>query len=102
MSAAGVQPQKPLVRDVLLRDGLTLRLQAPTPTDYEDIRAFYDGLSSESRYFRFPAGDEVLEFTKERTPGGKSPKAIADCGRPGVGAAWNGGSGGAAIGRATG
>ena len=47
------QPHKPLVRDVLLRDGLTLRLQAPTPTDYDDIRAFYDGLSPESRYLRF-------------------------------------------------
>ena len=42
-----------LVRDVLLRDGSTLRLQAPEPADYDDIKAFYDGLSSESRYFRF-------------------------------------------------
>jgi acetate---CoA ligase (ADP-forming) len=53
MSAPAAQPHKPLVRDVLLRDGLTLRLQAPTPTDYDDIRAFYDGLSPESRHFRF-------------------------------------------------
>ena len=44
---------RPLVRDVLLRDGSTLRLQAPTPADFEDIKAFYDGLSPESRYFRF-------------------------------------------------
>jgi len=29
-----------LVRDVLLRDGATLRLQAPVPSDFEDIRAF--------------------------------------------------------------
>jgi len=42
-----------LVRDVLLRDGSTLRLQAPTPADFEDIKAFYEGLSRESRYFRF-------------------------------------------------
>ena len=42
-----------LVRDVLLRDGSTLRLQAPTPADFEDIKGFYDGLSQESRYFRF-------------------------------------------------
>ena len=42
-----------LVRDVLLRDGATLRLQAPPPADYEDIRAFFEGLSPESRYFRF-------------------------------------------------
>jgi acyl-CoA synthetase (NDP forming)/GNAT superfamily N-acetyltransferase len=42
-----------LVRDVLLRDGWTLRLQTPTPVDFEDITAFYDGLSAESRYLRF-------------------------------------------------
>jgi acyl-CoA synthetase (NDP forming)/RimJ/RimL family protein N-acetyltransferase len=42
-----------VVRDVLLRDGSTLRLHAPTPADFDDIKAFYDGLSSESRYFRF-------------------------------------------------
>jgi acetate---CoA ligase (ADP-forming) len=53
MPAPAVQPQKPLVRDVLLRDGSTLRLQAPTPVDFEDIKAFYDGLSLESRHFRF-------------------------------------------------
>ena len=44
---------RPLVRDVLLRDGSTLRLQAPTPVDFEAIKAFYDGLSPESRYLRF-------------------------------------------------
>jgi acyl-CoA synthetase (NDP forming)/RimJ/RimL family protein N-acetyltransferase len=42
-----------LIRDVLLRDGSTLRMQAPGPTDYEDIRAFYEQLSPQSRYFRF-------------------------------------------------
>ena len=46
------EPQ-PLVRDVLLRDGSTLRLQAPAPADFGDIQAFYDGLSPESRYMRF-------------------------------------------------
>jgi acyl-CoA synthetase (NDP forming)/RimJ/RimL family protein N-acetyltransferase len=44
---------RPLVRDVLLRDGSTLRLQAPRPTDYEAIKGFFDGLSPESRYLRF-------------------------------------------------
>ena len=48
----GSSPE-PLVRDVLLRDGSTLRLQTPTPVDFEDIKAFYDGLSQESRYLRF-------------------------------------------------
>ena len=42
-----------LVRDVLLRDGSTLRLQAPGRADYEDIRAFYEQLSPQSSYFRF-------------------------------------------------
>ncbi len=46
------EPQA-LVRDVLLRDGSTLRLQAPTAQDFDEIKAFYDGLSPESRYFRF-------------------------------------------------
>ena len=49
----GCPDPRPLVRDVLLRDGSTLRLQAPTPVDLDDIKAFYDGLSPESRYFRF-------------------------------------------------
>ncbi len=42
-----------LVRDVLLRDGSTLRLQAPSRADYEDIRDFYEQLSPQSKYFRF-------------------------------------------------
>ena len=42
-----------LVRDVLLSDGSTLRLQAPVPVDFDDIKAFYDGLSPKSRYLRF-------------------------------------------------
>jgi acyl-CoA synthetase (NDP forming)/ribosomal protein S18 acetylase RimI-like enzyme len=50
--ASAPEPQT-LVRDVLLRDGATLRLQAPTPADVDDIKAFYDGLSPESRYLRF-------------------------------------------------
>jgi acetate---CoA ligase (ADP-forming) len=42
-----------LVRDVLLRDGSTLRLQGSLPSDFDDIKSFYDDLSPESRYFRF-------------------------------------------------
>jgi acyl-CoA synthetase (NDP forming)/GNAT superfamily N-acetyltransferase len=52
MRASPPEPQR-LVRDVLLRDGSTLRLQAPRPVDFEDIKTFYDGLSPESRYLRF-------------------------------------------------
>ena len=52
MVASAPEPQ-PLVRDVLLRDGSTLRLQSPTPVDFDDIKALYDGLSPDSRYLRF-------------------------------------------------
>jgi GNAT superfamily N-acetyltransferase/predicted CoA-binding protein len=40
--ASGPEPRR-LVRDVLLRDGWTLRLQTPMPVDYEDIKAFMTG-----------------------------------------------------------
>ena len=53
MTLASAPEPRRLVRDVLLRDGWTLRLQTPAPVDYEDIKAFYDGLSPESRYLRF-------------------------------------------------
>ena len=55
LAAPAVESLEPrrLVRDVLLRDGSTLRLEAATPADFEDIKAFYDGLSPESRYLRF-------------------------------------------------
>ncbi len=42
-----------LIRDVILSDGSTLRLRTPRPDDFDDIKAFYDGLSSDSRYMRF-------------------------------------------------
>jgi len=51
LDPAGESPR--LVRDVLLRDGSTLRLQAPVPADLDDIQEFFDGLSPESRYLRF-------------------------------------------------
>jgi acetate---CoA ligase (ADP-forming) len=43
----------PLIRDVILRDGSTLRLRTPSPADFDDIKAFYDALSQQSRYLRF-------------------------------------------------
>jgi acetate---CoA ligase (ADP-forming) len=43
----------PLVRDVLLLDGSTLRLRTPVPEDADEIKSFYDRLSDESRYLRF-------------------------------------------------
>jgi len=38
---------------VILRDGSPLRLRAPRPEDYDDIKVFYDGLSEDSLYTRF-------------------------------------------------
>ena len=43
----------PVVRDVILRDGTTLRLRAPARADGERLVAFVERLSPESRYFRF-------------------------------------------------
>ena len=43
----------PVVRDVILRDGTTLRLRAPVRADGERLLAFVDRLSPESRYLRF-------------------------------------------------
>lgn len=42
-----------VVRDVILRDGSTLRLRSAAPEDFDDLVAFYDGLSEQSRYLRF-------------------------------------------------
>jgi acyl-CoA synthetase (NDP forming)/RimJ/RimL family protein N-acetyltransferase len=39
--------------DVILRDGATLRLRAPTDADAGALGAFFDGLSDESLYQRF-------------------------------------------------
>ena len=53
MSGSPGESAPPLVRDVLLHDGSTLRLQAAAPSDFDDIKAFFDGLSVESRFMRF-------------------------------------------------
>src|SRR3954464_13214665 len=45
--------QSPLVRDVILRDGSAWRLRSPEVSDEQAIKAFFDGLSAESRYTRF-------------------------------------------------
>jgi acetate---CoA ligase (ADP-forming) len=42
-----------VVRDVILRDGTTLRLRAPVKADTDQLVAFVEQLSSESRYLRF-------------------------------------------------
>jgi acyl-CoA synthetase (NDP forming)/RimJ/RimL family protein N-acetyltransferase len=43
----------PVVRDVILRDGETLRLRSPEPADQEAIARFFDDLDEQSRYMRF-------------------------------------------------
>ena len=47
---AGVEP---MIEDVVLRDGSTLRLRAPTAADEEVLIDFFGALSSDSRYLRF-------------------------------------------------
>ena len=34
---------------MILRDGSTLRLRAPSPADFDDIKAFYDALCGKGR-----------------------------------------------------
>src|SRR3984885_10030841 len=70
VACASAPGLRPLVRDVLLRDGATLRLQAPTPLDLDEIKAFYDALSPESRYLRlhgFGRTDAVARADAEAT-----------------------------------
>jgi acetyl coenzyme A synthetase (ADP forming)-like protein len=54
-----------VVRDVILREGATLRLRAPTREDTPRLLAFVERLSPESRYFRFhglpPIGPRLVE-----------------------------------------
>ncbi len=55
-----------LVRDVILRDGATLRLRPPGGEDTDAVLAFFDGLSERSLYLRFherPAVDAALVET---------------------------------------
>ena len=47
--------------DVLLRDGTTLRLRAPTPADAHGLVEFMHGLSEQSLYYRFHGFPTVNE-----------------------------------------
>ena len=47
------------VRDVVLRDGSTLRLRAPTGEDADAIAAFLRALSPDSLFMRFHGGVAV-------------------------------------------
>src|SRR5579875_3332073 len=48
--------------DVILRDGTTLRLRAPSSDDAGALLAFFTGLSERSRYLRFHG----LRYVDER------------------------------------
>jgi acetyl coenzyme A synthetase (ADP forming)-like protein len=54
-----------VVRDVILREGTTLRLRAPNRADADAVLAFVNRLSPESLYFRFhglpPVGPRLVE-----------------------------------------
>ena len=55
--------ERPAARDVILRDGRTLRLRAPDGEDRPAILAFFEAMSARSRYLRFhgfPALDDRL------------------------------------------
>jgi acetate---CoA ligase (ADP-forming) len=53
MSAPQPGALTPAARDVVLRDGSTMRLRPPELGDEEGLIAFLEGLSTESRYLRF-------------------------------------------------
>jgi RimJ/RimL family protein N-acetyltransferase len=59
-------------RDLVLRDGSTLRLHPPTPDDYEDLKSFYDELSQESLYSRFHG------FVRSASPAALDAEAEGD------------------------
>src|SRR4051812_25362854 len=49
----------PLVEDVVLRDGSTLRLRVPTPADETTLIGFFRDLSTDSRYLRFHGATSI-------------------------------------------
>jgi acetate---CoA ligase (ADP-forming) len=52
-----------LVEDVVLRDGSTMRFRVPTATDEDELIAFFDALSPDSRYLRFHGATHVTSAT---------------------------------------
>jgi acetyl coenzyme A synthetase (ADP forming)-like protein len=53
----------PDVRDVILRDGSTLRLRAPRQSDVDAVVAFFESLSERSVYLRFHGFARINETT---------------------------------------
>jgi acetate---CoA ligase (ADP-forming) len=60
-TTAGSAPRT-VTEDVVLRDGSTLRLRPPTAADEGRLVAFFEGLSSDSRYLRFH-GAAMIDHT---------------------------------------
>src|SRR6266516_7535130 len=53
MSSPTDSPSTSHVRDVILRQGRTLRLRPPLPADAEPVLDFFRRLDDQSRYMRF-------------------------------------------------
>jgi acyl-CoA synthetase (NDP forming)/RimJ/RimL family protein N-acetyltransferase len=56
-----------LVRDVILRDGSTLRLRSPERADLDEIEAFFADLTLESRYRRFHGAGNLGAVARQYT-----------------------------------
>ncbi len=81
MSAPAGESQ-PLAPDVLLRDGSTLRLQAPVRADFGAIKELFDGLWEESHYLRFHGGgwSEIAARMAVQADGEDRVTLIGRCG----------------------
>src|SRR6478752_2861892 len=63
MTSTASDPAAHFVEDVVLRDGSTLRLRAPTATDEATLIDFFQALSSDSRYLRFHGATSIDHAT---------------------------------------
>src|SRR3954454_18815922 len=63
MTTTASAPRPPLVEDVGLRDGSTLRLRVPTATDESTLIEFFRALSADSRYLRFHGATSIDHAT---------------------------------------
>src|SRR6478672_10859192 len=63
MTSTASDPAAHFVEDVVLRDGSTLRLRVPTAADEGTLIAFFESLSTESRYLRFHGATTVDQRT---------------------------------------
>jgi len=67
--------------DVVLRDGATAQLRHASMADREQLREFYEGLSPQSRYFRFfgkPHVGDIVEDVVHALASGDAVTLVAD------------------------